>query len=907
MASLLIPFAMAGQPEPAPLAARFAQPPAATRILKIIHSWPEDAARQDDLIRSLQAQGFGGVVCNVGFTDYLESDAQWAAFKRAVTAAKEAGMALWLYDEKGYPSANAGGLVLRDHPEWEARGLLAADVETGAGAVELAVPPGRLFLAAAFPLRAGALDPAGRVDLTASVRDQRLAWTAPEGRWRVLTVTDTNLYAGTHAEGNLWQKLPYPNLLDAAPTARFLEVTHDRYARELGSDLGRYFVATFTDEPSLMSLFLRRMPYRPLPWSATLSTEFRQRRGYALEPVVPALFVEGWPDAQRYRYDFWQTVGELVSENFCGQIQTWCRRHGLRSGGHLLAEEGLTGHVPLYGDFFGCLRRLDAPSIDCLTSLPPEVPWHIARLAASAAELEGQPFVMCETSDHSQVYRPTGDTRPKRVVTEAEIRGTCNRLLVGGVNVITSYYSFTDLTNEALRRLNDWVGRCATLLTGGHQVADIAVVYPLESLWTRFVPAAHWANASPGANQIDHLYRTALDGLFKARRDLTVIDSRTLIEAKVVGGELVRGPLRWRVVVLPGVDTLPWAAWERLSEFARAGGTVIALGQRPANTESRFPDQRLEAWGALLRDQSGTAPTNRSGGVSPTGVFLPSGAETILPAVLDRILEPDVAVSDPQAPIRVTHRHIDGHEVYFVANDSAQPWEGKVTCRTTGAGECWDPATGQVAPWTNSPAATLKLGPYGAAILRFTGPARAPKATRAGALPEVSLRDLPASQPSVGRGEFVRETFAPDPEFGGTDHPAWRAHARLVKGNVDTFLFVRFPFPDGLDLSGAELLEIATSVPSGQTTPTQLLVILLEKEGGDFLASTPRSLAAPGVDRCFLSLDRLQLAGWSKDGDGVLDRRRIAEIRVGWGGYIGREGEAVEFSIKPLRAGTISP
>lgn len=141
-------------------------------------------------------------------------------------------------------------------------------------------------------------------------------------------------------------------------------------------------------------------------------------------------------------------------------------------------EEGLTTHVPFYGDFFRCARRLGAPSIDCLTSVPAEVPWFIARMLASAGELEGRRVVMSETSDHGQVWRGPGDNRPKRVVTETEIRGTCNRLIVSGVNAITSYYSFQDLSDDALRRLNEWVGRCCAPLTGGHQVADIALLLP---------------------------------------------------------------------------------------------------------------------------------------------------------------------------------------------------------------------------------------------------------------------------------------------------------------------------------------------------------------------------------------------------------------------------------------------
>lgn len=898
-------------PEPpgrVPLAARFASPPAEARILKIIHPWPDAPAQQDELIRVLQAKGFGGVVCNVAFDQYLESDAKWAAFTRAVQAAKQAGMALWLYDEKGYPSGNAGGLTLRDHPEWEAQGLLVADTDCGPGPVRLKLPPGRLFLAAAFPLADGRIRLSDRIDLAAHVRDGELSWTAPAGRWQVLVMTESNLYEGTHAELNLSQKTPYLDLLRPEATARFLEVTHDRYAQHLGRDLGASFVATFTDEPSLMSLFLRRMPYRPLPWSPALSGEFRKRRGYALEPFLPALVLDAGAESQRHRYNFWLTVGELVSANFFGQIQTWCRAHQVRSGGHLLAEEGLTAHVALYGDFFRSLRRLDAPGIDCLTSLPPEVPWHIARLAASAAELDGHSVVMCETSDHSQVYRPAGDARPKRVVTEAEIRGTCNRLLVSGVNAITSYYSFTGLADDALRRLNEWVGRCATMLSVGHQAADVAVLYPIESTWTQFVPAHHWANASPGANRVEHLYRSAMESLFAARRDFTVVDSRTLAEAEVVKGELVYGQLRWRVVVLPGVDTLPLAAWKNLARFVEHGGLVVALGARPANSATEFPAPRVQTLAkAMFGDPRADAAThaNPAGGA---GVFLPFGSEALLPLVLDGLLEADVAVADSRAPLRMTHRRAEGHEVYFLINDSPLPWQGAVTCRATGGAELWDPATGERRAFAAGAPPELKLEPYGAAFLRFAA-GREPKRRRpvSGALPGVTLWTLPPVEPLVARGEFVRETFSPDAAHSRRDRPAWQTEAVLTKSQVDTFLFVRLPYPQGLDLSRADFLELETWVPEGQRAPAQLLVILQEQDGGDFLATTPRSLSASGQDCCFVPLNRLQLAGWSKDGDGLLDLKRIREIRIGWGGYYGREAERVGFSFSAPRAGTATP
>ena len=78
------------------LSARFANPPPEVRILRIIHNWPDKPEAQDQLLGKLQQRGFGGVVCNVSFDQYTESEAKWTAFTRAVGETKKAGMAMWL-------------------------------------------------------------------------------------------------------------------------------------------------------------------------------------------------------------------------------------------------------------------------------------------------------------------------------------------------------------------------------------------------------------------------------------------------------------------------------------------------------------------------------------------------------------------------------------------------------------------------------------------------------------------------------------------------------------------------------------------------------------------------------------------------------------------------------------------
>lgn len=877
--------------EDRPLAGRFAVPPPSARILRIIHAQKCSPAEQDQQLRTLAAQGFGGFAGNVAFDGYVDDETKWPAFLRGVRLAKAAGMSLWLYDECGYPSGSARDLTLRGHPEWAARGLLVAEANTSGGPVSLALPPGRLVSAAALPRREGVIALGEARDLSASIHGRQLAWQAPAGEWFVVAMTDDLIYEGTHAAVSLAFKKPCIDLLTPEPTARFLEVTHDRYAEKLGPDLGRYFVSTFTDEPSLQSFWFRPMPYRVLPWSLTIEREFRQRRGRELRRLLPALVAEAGPDGARVRYDFWNTVGELVAENYFGQIRTWCRKHNLLSGGHLLMEESLVGHVPLYGHFFRCLRRLDAPSIDCLTSLPPQVPWHIARLIGSAAELEGRTVTMCEVSDHSQRYRPQGDTRPVRIVTEDEIRGTCNRLVWGGINTLTSYYAFQGLSDDQLQRLNTHVGRCQTMLRGGHQVTDVAVLYPIESVWPHFVPAFRGATDEPAARRIENVFDGVSAALYAANRDSAYVDSQALLQAKVEDGTLTHGDLRWRVLVLPAADTLPLEAWENVATFWRRGGVVIAIGTRPANSEAEFPSPRVQA---IARELFGTADapcvvSNPAGGA---GVLLPTSMIALVPRVIDSLFERDAVCAEAKAPVKITRRRIDGHEVYFAINDSDSAWQGKIRFCGRGVSEQWDPETGTMTPLASGTQVPVRLGPYRAMLFR-SATAGAPKRLSGpvGAALSITCEPLPkTSGPAVSRGEFVRS------ELTGDDASGWCAAATLTKGQVDTFHFFNFTFAEPLNLTTCDGLAIDAAVPPGQRTPAELLVFLNKANGDRFLGSTGRYLNEPGSSRAYVMFSQFRPFGQIR---GELDLSQIASISIGWGGYLGAAGERITFTVKP--------
>ncbi len=698
---------MVSAPAVADARAEFRSPGNRNRMLKIVHGWPGPAEALQNVLGAVAAQGYGGVVTNVNFDGgYAESEANWAKFIRACSEIRARGMAAWLYDELGYPSGRAGTFVLKDHPELEVRGLFTLSREVSEGPVELEAPPGDLLLAEAYPVVKGSIVLGRRVTLQADGR--KIAWSAPRGTWRLVVISIGKLYDGTQVACSGYpEKTPYVGLMEPGLTPRFMEFTHDRYTQRMGGDLQKTFAATFTDEPSTMAIYFNTMPWGVLPWCSDFATEFRKRRGYELKPVLAALVTDAGDHGRKVRSDFYRTVTELMTERWWEPLRRWSAANGVRSGGHLLLEENIIHHVPLYGSVFEAYRHMDSPGIDCLSSDPTipryasmagmgaDIPWNAARLASSAAELDGKPHVMCEVSEHIQ---NAGNTAKN--LTEAHYRGTWARLMLGGINVLTSYHSFPGWSNERIKAANDWIGRCMAAISGGKRAAQVAVAYPTETVWARFTPSNLWVEQiSPECRRVEETIRALSEALYRSRREFDYVDGRVLAEGRVVAGAFAYKQHRWRAIVLPECDTLPEAAWRNLAALKRAGGTVIVIGSEPRNCLDHFPCR-------AARSAARTILSEMNKPMSATDV----------PALLAAVLKPDITV-DGDAPIRMTHRRIGGDDVWFLLNDSMQPWSGRVTVPSSGPTELWDPRDGGIRPEASG-ALELQLGAYEVLIVR---------------------------------------------------------------------------------------------------------------------------------------------------------------------------------------------
>ena len=192
---------------------RFLHPKNEDRPYMLRHDAAEGEA--GGKLDALAKAGLGGIVTNAAWHTakgdpafYLADDGDFLLLDRTIEAAEARGMGVWLYDEKGYPSASADGLTMLGHPEYEARGL--TEIHTDGGTW---------------------VRPDTFEKIVYACRDDgspvRFDVNYAEGADRVYVVRP--VFEGSHAQKCGWGPRHYPNLMDREAVAAFLRCTYDRY------------------------------------------------------------------------------------------------------------------------------------------------------------------------------------------------------------------------------------------------------------------------------------------------------------------------------------------------------------------------------------------------------------------------------------------------------------------------------------------------------------------------------------------------------------------------------------------------------------------------------------------------------------------------------------------------------
>ncbi len=673
----------------------------------------ESAALDQELDRYLQKLadlGNGGIVTNVGFEDYLVSRRQWEILRRGLRRATELGLRAWIYDEKGYPSGTAGGIVTRANPEFAALGLACYTWRVeGPTQIALPLPPScRKFVWAGATRQVETASRTTVIDLSQGLDEwQNLHWDAPEGEWHIFYMAERVMYEGTHAAGNVSEWKQYINLLDPEATRAFLRVTHEAYRREIPADLWPHIEAFFTDEPSFITHYVPPLPERywdkvpvfdkpfftdrppALPWVHDFLAQFQTRKGYDLRSVLFALFFSQNTEARSVRQDYYEVLTALIRRGFYEPIQRWCRQNNVLASGHVLLEENILDHAPFEGSLFAALRHFDLPGIDMLNANPQEMigggsfmglSIMAAKQAASVAHLTGCSRVHSESSDWEQHNRGAFASLKERL-------GQANLLHVMGVNQITSYFGWAELDEEAWRQYNQYVGRISSLLSGGRHVCDTAVLYPIRSLWSDYLPPLQpeksWGERdyrSPRVEQIAQAYPMVVKELLTHQIDLDIIDEEAVLNGAVRDGRLHVSEEAYRLIVLPPLSAISLEVVYTLQAFTQSGGQVVAVigSEAPVGTTPIQNAALQEAWQALF---------------APGG-----GGTTIALSDLPRLAlnAPDLQLAQENPDILYTHRLLEGHHVYFIINNAPQPVVIHPSLREKGPYQLYHPLTGKI-------------------------------------------------------------------------------------------------------------------------------------------------------------------------------------------------------------------
>ena len=224
-------------------------------------------------------------------------------------------------------------------------------------------------------------------------------WPSGTCKGRVPNENDDYRYAELavyrNADGSFrWQKVLAPagwvNVLDEGAMKRFLELTHEVYERRLAKWFGKKTIlGIFTDEPGHpTAIGFDGKPLVHIAYWRELEDEYRAATGGDFKKDVEAC-LSGSGSAE-----VWETYSSLKGRrfrtNYFDRIDSWCRKMGILSTGHMISENSVDYSCIYNGDPLVALKGESLPGIDEISSrASADAEWLTLSVARHAAARRG--------------------------------------------------------------------------------------------------------------------------------------------------------------------------------------------------------------------------------------------------------------------------------------------------------------------------------------------------------------------------------------------------------------------------------------------------------------------------------------------------------------------------------------
>jgi hypothetical protein len=535
-----------------------------------------------------------------------------------------------------------------------------------------------------------------------------LDWTAPAGNWVILRIghTTTGAINSPGPDGGVGLEC-------------------DKFSREAYEFHFNHFFGPIMD--AIAPLAAKGMAGATIDsyetglqnWTAKFPEEFLKRRGYDLKPYMPAMFgrVVGSPEiSDRFLWDIRKTQAELMQENYYGEFQRQCHKHGMKSF--------LEPYDPGNFDEMPTGQYADMVMGEFWLGQPNQ---HSIKLVASVGHVYDKKIIAAESftgsskwQEHPYCMKTLGDFMYTQGLNQFVFHRYCHQPHPDARPGMTMgpWGWFFDRTNTWFEKSSGWlkgyVARAQSMLRQGVFVADILYFTGEES-----------PQVSPTLAQLDP---PPPEGY-----DWDTIDAEAILtRVKIADGRIsLPGGQTYSVLVLPPRKKISLALLRKIRDLVNDGMKLV-VSSRPEETPglTEYPSCDAEVkrivdavWGRL----DGGKVQDRACG---KGRVLWDKNLTLLLQKLGIELDFDVNHVDSDAPIHWIHRRVGDADIYFIANRRRQAVGFDCSFRVAGKQpELWDAVTGEIAmepgfgPADGCTIVSIRLEPAGSMFVVFRSPA----------------------------------------------------------------------------------------------------------------------------------------------------------------------------------------
>ena len=476
-------------------------------------------------------------------------------------------MTLGYCDEYNWPSGQAAGRVLSQHPELEAQYLDWKRYEVQGNS---SVQYDSLDFAVAGKIVDKKIEASS---LQIIGEGSHLKWKAPEGNWVVYT------YRKKYLPANQRVRINY---LDSRLMDAFIPLVHEQYAKHFGDEMGKSIPGVFVDNEGSYGW--------QMAWSEYFAKRYKEIKKQDIRLWLP-LLTEKDKDGlfAKARYDWFDVVSDVYNECFIEPVVNWLKQRNMYYISNLW-EESLTKEAAAVGDLMRINRSVTMPGTDCLQMKSQDV--HDFKETQSVAEFEDRP---CMT----EIMGVAGWEQ-----TPEMMKMTINSITSFGVTHVVPHGIYLNRKIEEIPYPADWftenpywpylhywtdfARRAAFITRQSSLVADVLLINPQESVWALTTNTRQWDKRSVETNKV---YSDAMRKMNKSNIDFLIADKYYIDKGEVKSvnksANITINNHEFLAMVLPPACIISQANSNKILEFAKKGGLVVILGELPQGSQKK--------------------------------------------------------------------------------------------------------------------------------------------------------------------------------------------------------------------------------------------------------------------------------------------------------------------------------